>query len=892
MGHRRSATHWFNLFGAAGLVLAALVGCSGDDGATGSAGSNAVVGGTTVSVASLSQSELQNLEFSRADSKVTSVSINSAPVVNFTVKDSTGRGVVGLENFWSQSSPTALKSYTNIAFALAKLVPAPAGTNAPNRWVSYIVTTTATPPSVTRPSTDNNGVLTGDGNGNYTYTFYRDITQTASIVAGFTDTSTNKKADVGDTTYQPTLTHRLTIQIGGNVRGTGSNTPNGVTSIPGVPMQHPINIIYDFIPATGQVVSSSDESRNIVDVSACFQCHGVFTWHGGDALDGAPGSRQDTKYCVVCHTEQRKFGRTASVATGTPPTFTGRTYRVDTDGYDAFGTGESWGQSLGLLPRLIHKIHKGEDLYVQGYDFAGVAFNEVTFPQDRRDCRKCHTGPDGDNFKNKPNRAACGACHDNLNFDTGANALRPAHSVQTNDQFCSTCHTPQAIEDKHLTVNYTPTNPSAPAGALHITYEIASVTTSDPALPDTHKQPVVKFRILSGASAAVTGTPVTLICNGSSSTTADTLLSGFSGSPSFVVAFAAAQNGVTPADYNNLGNAAGQPATVSIANVCNGTQGSMAGPDASGYYTATITGATRGYPAGSTLRAVALQGYFTQVYTTDRNGDGFVDANDNLARHAISVVKGVTGDPQRRAIIDPTKCGNCHEWLELHGGNRVIGVGSDPTQPVVCLTCHNPNLSSSGQTAGNPPTAATQARLVADGYSGTDTATWPEAGMNFKNLIHQIHGSHKRTNEFRFLRNFNNTPNYYNFSHVTFPGILRNCETCHKAGTAGGYNADLPAGALPTTNITVDRANVPNLNDDVTLPFLATCVGCHDDSTATAHMAANGGVVSQRPAVAPGTATRGLSSQLRSVAISDVEQCSVCHGPGRVAAVTEVHARR
>jgi hypothetical protein len=103
---------------------------------SGQAGSNAVVGGTTVNVGTLSQDQLKNLSFSLADSKVTGVTIASAPVVRFTVKDSTGRGVVGLETFWSQSSPTALKSYTNLAFALAKLVPAPANSGAPSRWVS------------------------------------------------------------------------------------------------------------------------------------------------------------------------------------------------------------------------------------------------------------------------------------------------------------------------------------------------------------------------------------------------------------------------------------------------------------------------------------------------------------------------------------------------------------------------------------------------------------------------------------------------------------------------------------------------------------------------------------------------------------------------------------
>jgi hypothetical protein len=83
----------------------------------------------------------------------------------------------------------------------------------------------------------------------------------------------------------------------------------------------PINLFYDFIPATGQVVSSSDETRSIVDVPRASVCHGQFTWRSGDALDGAPVQRQDTRYCVVCHgpAQVRARGR-HTIAGGPPPT--------------------------------------------------------------------------------------------------------------------------------------------------------------------------------------------------------------------------------------------------------------------------------------------------------------------------------------------------------------------------------------------------------------------------------------------------------------------------------------------------------------------------------------------------------------------------------------------
>jgi len=68
---------------------------------------------------------------------VTSVTISSPPVVNFTVTNADGTPIVGLGNA-SQSSTQTVAGLRNLSFAIAKLVP---GTNgAPSKWVSYIVT--------------------------------------------------------------------------------------------------------------------------------------------------------------------------------------------------------------------------------------------------------------------------------------------------------------------------------------------------------------------------------------------------------------------------------------------------------------------------------------------------------------------------------------------------------------------------------------------------------------------------------------------------------------------------------------------------------------------------------------------------------------------------------
>jgi OmcA/MtrC family decaheme c-type cytochrome len=409
-----------------------------------------------------------------------------------------------------------------------------------------------------------------------------------------------------------------------------------------------------------------------------------------------------------------------------------------------------------------------------------------------------------------------------------------------------------------MTENATEHNPSVPTGLVNFEYVISSVTVTN------STRPVIKFLIKKDGTAVVF----------SASTATTTLLDGFTGGPSFLVSYADGTK--SKIDFNNLGKAAAQPASVTILNLKNGTGGTMTGPDSSGYYTATITTAANGFPAGSKLRTIALQAYFTQAA-----GTGGIAAA--TARHTVSVVKEVSGET-RRSVVDPVKCSNCHEIFEGHGGNR--NISKDTTGTIICLLCHNPNLSSSGRQASvaNMNQANNQANkdaLTADGYNPNDPLSYPEASNNFKDMIHGIHASGARTTPYQFVRDRGASGVfYYNWSEVTFPGILNNCETCHKPGT---YDAELPAGVMLTTDkiggaaattagVSALRATVDNASDNVTTPVTSTCVACHTSSVAKSHMTQNGGQI----------------SVLRSSATSE-ELCAICHGIGRSADVVEVH---
>ena len=292
---RRQLPYWLAV-AVATVISASMAGCGGDTGAAGPAGPpgpsgpsgppgvpgtpgtpGTPGGGGTTSVGS---NGLTNPDAIAANAAVwadleptvtiTSVTIASPPVIKFNVTDGFGNAVVGLGNT-SKSATAVVASYPNLAFSIAKLVPGTSG--GPSKWVSYVVTTvpssataSATP---TRPSTDNTGTLVDNGDGSYTYTFYRDVTTIPTQLAGMTVSPPNNIADLGHVSYQPTLTHRVTLALSGNAPATGTNTPTGATSsVAAVPMKHPANAIYDFIPATGAKVTATDFSSCETSVDA------------------------------------------------------------------------------------------------------------------------------------------------------------------------------------------------------------------------------------------------------------------------------------------------------------------------------------------------------------------------------------------------------------------------------------------------------------------------------------------------------------------------------------------------------------------------------------------------------------------------------------------------
>lgn len=884
----KSSSHWTRLAAVSLIAVAALAGCGGgSDGAPGAPGLPGVNGtdgtnGTdstaTVSLASISATDWANLA---PVGTVTSVAINSPPVVSFKVVDGYNRPVVGLTT-------------TQIKFAIAKLVPGTSGS--PSNWVNYLMGNpdTGVP---NRPS--NEGVsanLVDNKDGTYQYTFAADITGTAASysakpntlqakIASYFGTDATKsvttsrgtdifaKVDVLGTDgklldYDPSLNHRVVVQLSGAV--------NGGT------LKNPINMVYDFVPATGAVLTSS--GRDIVTAAACSSCHGTnfgTTPHAG---------RVDTRYCVVCHTDQRKAGRQNAVYTSSGFVAGTSVTRVND---------KSWGD----LPTFVHKIHAGEHLSIANSNYAGVKFAEVTYPQPITNCTSCHDGAksaQGDNWKNAPSIKACGSCHDGIDFATGkGTALGAAGQIigghvggaKADDSQCATCHGPVDNKAYHLTLDSTyigtvsatftgdragyPLNTvdktapdgstndflkgfgpqipvvsqlNPPAGVYKIGLELKSATLAGGT--GANKATVV-YRILKDGAPvtlnkAACALPYTVAC----------LIDGVDGTPSIYIAYGIPQDGMaadgsTTVDWNKT-------MSVTVASQVN----TQTGPDESGYYTATLSTAL---PDTAKMVTAAL----------GINYNGFVQINNTSYPHGIRLREpafamvtatgkngaGVT-NAARRTVVDNAKCNSCHGQLGVeptfHGGARNNGAG--------CAMCHMP-----------------------------DTATGHGQGWSVqsKNLVHGIHAAAKRSQPFTYEPGF---------PDVTYPGVLKNCEQCH---TAGSYDFSASVNKAAASNLlwTTDAKGVISsatttgvspwvadgtyTNDNlVSSPIAASCFGCHDSALAKAHMESNNGTL-----VKPVSTVSVSGTGVRTQGFAKVETCMVCHASGRDADIKVLHSK-
>ena len=476
--------------------------------------------------------------------------------------------------------------------------------------------------------------------------------------------------------YNPNLTHRVAIQFDG---APGKANPN-----------------YDWVPATG--ATNGIFTMDIAATANCNRCHDPLAVHGG--------GRQEVKYCVTCHNAGS----------------------VDPDSTNTVD-----------FKVMIHKIHRGANLpsvdmdepyVIYGYRNTPHDYSDVHFPQDIRNCVNCHvgsaTGADldyaltetsqGDNWSLYATQAACGSCHDDVDFATHAGG-------QPDDSNCDSCHSQSGF-----------------AGSIQSSHEQLSVAASKKFMAqilavDSSMQgenPVVSFKV----SNPQTGEDYDILTD-----------------PVFTGASVSVRTAWNTRDYTNTGNEEDDASSVSA----NALTGATANGDGSFSVTMPIAipdGSERPFIPATGSGAAVIEGRLSVVLEP-----GAAAAQVPLTNvHSFFSIDEPDGTAvPRRTSVELDNCLSCHQVLSLHGSNRTDDINS-------CVTCHNPRNTDREvrEVAATPPT---------DGKT--------EESLDFKRMVHGIHAAGMRENPLQIVgyRGFNTY--IYDEEEVQYPGNLANCVACH-----------------------------------------------------------------------------------------------------------------
>jgi OmcA/MtrC family decaheme c-type cytochrome len=811
---------------AALAVAAALTGCGGGgggstpaDATTPGAGGSATVP-QALSAAAAAAANDTSVNPTAAFSVVQAAGVPAATIAGGTLK-------VNFAVFTGGHVKSDLK-LADASFAIAKLVP---GTNGNiDQWSSYIYRKeTATPTvgpngkavlaSAMQAATDPKQTdpalaaaqLVYNADGYYTYTFktnVKDPTQTNGVA------------------FEPSRTHRVAIQL-------------AYTDPAGAAVR--VNPTFDFtFDAAGNAVPvTAAQTRKMVDVATCNNCHQKLAVHGG--------GRVDTQYCVVCHNPG-----TTDANSGNVVTFMTMVHKI---------------HAGKLLKEQLDAGKGGEDYVIWGFNNTKVDFAEVGFPQDLRNCTVCHSGanpatPQGDNWKTRPSREACLTCHAanpgsdwyNVHFVINSNRDPNAAATLLTDSACAGCHIPgSAISAERVHFNQV----QADAALYKMNIESA---VFDPAARVVN----VKYFLSNPANGNAAYNLVTPDCTGSGATLACGTTTKF-GNLRLYLAYESMVGqplGVTEfTSYNNGGSTANVYAFKGVN-------------DGSNHYTAAI-------PVPADTPTSVLQGTgrvisIGQVKEPQLVAQAATDPRPavspqvllNVGVQHTSAELALTGSlVPRRQIVSTEKCNVCHGMLGTASGSNTLDNafhGGARNTVEACVVCHDPNRMSS--------------TLMTNGLSLNES-------FQFKRMIHGIHGNEARTfpfthgNAVQGVFNKDGTSatggaplastveNYA--AEVAYPQSPMNCNACH---VNDSYKVDgSPLGAV----VSKPAGVTDPMQWKVISPKAATCTACHDSPKAIGHVTSFG------------NASYGDRTQAQS--LQTQETCTDCHAPGVFKGVDVIH---
>ncbi|WP_020675262.1 multiheme c-type cytochrome [Geopsychrobacter electrodiphilus] len=371
------------------------------------------------------------------DVRTVTTGTNKFVEVDFTAMNGT-QGVTGLDTKAAN-------------FYLADIVPAGTNTTVSGTWPTAYLERWAYEGTGKVVGT----LTAGATAGTYTYTFgtpYTDGTFTAALAG--TSHGGDPLAAESLATVAPEFsiygdTQRVVIKVGADSTSHYAGTV----------------AVQDFTVADSGAIGTADAittvlpDRVLAPVSGCKQCHSDNMQNAAHA-----SSYPDTRVCNTCHSPISNWPHSAS---------------ADGTGLLEGGVTNSYGQDItrdGMwLSKFVHQIHSNNV-------WAFNATPDVTYPENIKNCAKCHNGDDNMStaWNTNPSGEACASCHSGnvinadgtMTHDTANYASAPTGNyADTAGGFnvCAGCHPSAAIISAHTvttlknapTVSITPVYTSA-----------------------------------------------------------------------------------------------------------------------------------------------------------------------------------------------------------------------------------------------------------------------------------------------------------------------------------------------------------------------------------------------------------------------------------------------
>lgn len=459
---------------------------------------------------------------------------------------------------------------------------------------------------------------------------------------------------------------------------------------------------FNFVPNGTPVTHTHD----IIETASCNACHDQLSAHGG--------SRRGMTMCVLCHTPQL----------------------VDPN------TGATLDAKV-----FFHKLHMGASLpsvvaggqYIPAINSHGTTssvcaspcfnYSSVVFPADPGDprrCTVCHSQSNGaaqqTAFMTNPSAAACGSCHDNVNFQTGANH---AGGIQRDDTQCANCHVPQGEMDFDASITGAHVAPTASSLLSGLNVQITGVSNGV-----AGKAPTITFTVLNTNKAAV---PLSALSSISATMTGPT----------------------TDYGTTNFGSNVTTPGYVTE---------SMTAATCASSGTCTYT-FTHAIPANATgTFGIAIEARRSETVPELINGSTVQTSIQYATPNPVTFFS-VDGSPvaNRRTVVQEANCNACHVNLQVHGSLR--------NNVQYCVFCHNPaNTDVSVRSTNKTPSIATA----------------PPQGINFNLMVHRIHyGVNQPANRPYIVVGFGGSTNNFSgtlFPALSPTGEATdtaNCSMCH-----------------------------------------------------------------------------------------------------------------